>query len=98
MLRREEFDAFRLGPLVRGFISNLHQADLPGPAVRPRIEPALAPHDGFDQRRINAIPLPRGKDRFIMTVLAIDAEQLKSRDQQENENDAEDDPFAIPPT
>ena len=69
MLVFEIRDVFGFGPLAGRLFLKLHEAEFLGAAPHPGMEPALAPDDGFDERRLDAVTPRRRADRPILAPL-----------------------------
>src|SRR5262245_37590021 len=58
----EPGDVFGIGPLLRGDLLDLHQAEFSGLDASDWIKPAFAPDDGLDEQRIDAVTAGRRPD------------------------------------
>ncbi len=92
--RPERFAPCGLRPVFSGHGGHLHQADLPGVAVREGIEPAFAPDHGLDERRRDAVPFGGLEDQGIVGVFpgagAVDPPGEKQGvDQEDRQDDLE---------
>jgi hypothetical protein len=62
-------EVFGAGPLPRGGILKLHQADFFSASPRLRMEMALAPDDRLDEGRLHPVTLRCNADRAVLAPL-----------------------------
>lgn len=82
-----------VGPFAGGVFADLHQADFLGGATRARVEPALAPDNGFHKGRVDAVALGGGADGDVLAAFESaeppDAQGPGGQKAEEEEGDAQ---------
>ena len=68
MLVRESHEMFGVGPLLRGGVPELHQADFLRAPPRPGMEMALAPNDGLNEGRFHTVTPGGRANRAILAA------------------------------